>query len=57
MGEETPGAGGQKGWNVLHRGGPAGRGLLGIQDKVVAAGNLHGSEGNLGVAGDMLALL
>ena len=42
---------------MLRRGGPAGRGLNGIQDKVVAAGNLHGSEGNLGVVGDMQALL
>ena len=57
MGEETPGADDQKVWNVLRRGGSAGRGLQGIQDKVGAAGDLHGSEENLGVVVDMPVLL
>ena len=57
MGEETPGAGDQRGWSVQRRGGPAGRGLQGIQDKPEAAGDLHGSEGKLGVVEDMPALL
>ena len=57
MGEETPAADDQKGWNVLRKGGPVGRGLQGIQDKVGAGGDLHGSEGNLGVVEDMSALL
>ena len=54
---ETQGADDQKGWNVLRRGGSAGRGLQGIQDKVGAAGDLHGSEVNLGVVVDMPVLL
>ena len=57
MGEETLGADDQKGWNVLCRGGSAGRGLQGIQDKVGVGGDLHGCEENLGVVVDMPALL
>ena len=42
---------------MLCRGGPAGRGLQGIQDNSEAAGDLHGSEGKLEVVEDMPALL